>query len=378
MFAVIDSFAKIMIIHDKSLAKRFDPEQQITEKCQQLIPLAGVETRARPDLDNYKQRTFFFSISDIPGNIQPSYTFCCQTSVERDRWVDRVAYLSILAVDLVEMERDCRILQQKLFSATTLLKMDVGEKLLENITSGRYKRGTRRYEEVREHLDDYFKIWEGVMSRKMDVHNELRGVKTLASPAQPSDKGMKGKKTEIYRSEDQNQSYYENEVHRDFHHQEQFGSDISRGKISGKDRITSTGSEKTVGSESQQYISPKTTVSKSGKHKQIKENIDLTERSDTPEGRDTEKTTGVSRFRDKSEDERSLQTVTSSVARERARLSDIMKKVLDDSGGKLPAGDDKTKKSILLKRILAEIDKNPQSNFDISKVSKTLEKLGQL
>ena len=378
MFAVIDSFAKIMIIHDKSLAKRFDPEQQITEKCQQLIPLSGVEARPRPDLDNYKQRTFFFSISDIPGNIQPSYTFCCQTSVERDRWVDRVAYLSILAVDLVEMERDCRILQQKLFSATTLLKMDVGEKLLENITSGRYKRGTRRYEEVREHLDDYFKIWEGVMSRKIDVHNELRGVKTLASPAQQSDKGMKGKQTEIYRSEDLNQSYYENGVHKEFHHQEQFDSDISRTRISDKDRITSTGSEKTIGSESQRYEPSKTTVSKSGKHKQIKENNDLTDRLDTPEGRDTEKTTGISRLRDKSEDERSLQTVTSSVARERARLSDIMKKVLDDSGGKLPAGDDRTKKSILLKRILAEINKNPQSNFDISKVSRTLEKLGRL
>ena len=180
VFALLDSFAKIMFVYNKVMAKQFDPGQPITKPCQQIIPLTGVEVKQRLDLDDYKQKTFFFSISLVPGNMEISYTFCCQTSIERDKWIERVAYLSNLAVDLSQMEKDCRVLHQKVFSATTLLKMNVGEKLLENITNGNYKRGTRRYEEVREHLDDYFKTWEDVMSKKMEVHKELSRTKTLS------------------------------------------------------------------------------------------------------------------------------------------------------------------------------------------------------
>lgn len=374
-----------MIIHDKSLAKRFDPEEKMSEKCQQLIPLAGVDVRPRPDLDNYKQRTFFFSISDIPGNIQPSFTFCCQTSVERDKWVDRVSYLSILAIDLVEMEKNSRILQQKLFSATTLLKMDVGEKLLENITSGRYKRGTRRYNEVREHLDDYFKIWEGVMRKKVEVHNELLGFKTLTSPIQYSDKEANRTQRDPYSIEHHNHSNHESNVLRESYLQKQNDSDVSGGRCYRKDsKIASSSSEKTIGTSFNVVAGINADESigsnKSGKHKQVKLGNDLNDGSDADKRtqRVTKNTEESIRYGDNSEDERSVKTVTSSVSRERARLSDIMKKVLNESGGRLPAGDDKTKKSILLKKIIAEINNNPQSNFDFSKVSKTLDKLGHL
>ena len=173
MFAFIDSFAKLMVIHDKTMANQFNPDQPVNKQCEQIIPLTGVEVNSKLDLDDYKRKSFFFTVTNVPGNIQPAFTFCCLTSVERDKWVEVVLNLSNLAVNLSDMQTDCKILRHKLLSATTLLKMNVGERLLENILSGKYKRGSRRYEEVRVHLDDYFKIWEGVMSRKMKVHDEL-------------------------------------------------------------------------------------------------------------------------------------------------------------------------------------------------------------
>ena len=162
-----------MVIHDKTMANQFNPDQPVNKQCEQIIPLTGVEVNSKLDLDDYKRKSFFFTVSNVPGNIQPAFTFCCLTSVERDKWVEVVLNLSNLAVNLSDMQTDCKILRHKLLSATTLLKMNVGERLLENILSGKYKRGSRRYEEVRVHLDDYFKIWEGVMSRKMKVHDEL-------------------------------------------------------------------------------------------------------------------------------------------------------------------------------------------------------------
>lgn len=173
VFAMIDRVAKIMILHDKNIAKSFEPETALTIKCQQVIPLTAVGVHAILDMDNFKKRCFYFSITDVPGNMKPCYIFGCQTAVERDKWVDRIYYISNLGVNLDALQCDNEALHQKLFSATTLLKMNVGEKLLENMLSGKYRVGSRRYKEVKEHLDDYFTIWSNVMEKKTEMHKEL-------------------------------------------------------------------------------------------------------------------------------------------------------------------------------------------------------------
>ena len=172
-FAVLDKFAKIMIVHKESVAKTFDPEITLNLESQEIIPLSGAGVQPRCDLDNIRKRHFYFEISHVPGKRKPFYIFCCNTSPEREKWVERINFLSVLAVDVDDLQTNADLLQRKLFSATTLLKMNVGEVLLENMLNGTYKKGSRKYREVKGHLDGYFEIWEGVMSKKIQVHNEL-------------------------------------------------------------------------------------------------------------------------------------------------------------------------------------------------------------
>jgi len=173
VFAVIDKLAKIMIIHKDSVAKHFDPEVTLDLECQEVIPLAGAEVGTRNDLDNIKKRQFYFTISRVPGKRKPFYIFSCQTSQEREKWVERIRFMSNLAVDMDVLQTHADMLQRKLFSATTLLKMNVGEVLLGNMLNGTYKKGSRKYREVKGHLDGYFEIWEDVMGKKIQVHNQI-------------------------------------------------------------------------------------------------------------------------------------------------------------------------------------------------------------
>lgn len=139
----------------------------------EVIPLTAATVRPALDKDNHTKNKFYFYITEVPGKSYQSYVFCCHTGTERDKWVEKISYMSDMATNLDTLQCHSEELKKKLFTATTLLKMNVGEKLLENMLSGRYKIGTRKYREVRQHLDDYFIIWADVMSKKLDVHKEL-------------------------------------------------------------------------------------------------------------------------------------------------------------------------------------------------------------
>lgn len=138
----------------------------------------AVNVLVRTDLDNVKKGHFPFAITDIPGMMSPAFVFSSKTSVERDRWIERCHYLSKMSVDLVSLHKSSELLRKKLFSATTLLKMNVGEKLLENLLSGKYQVNSRKYKEIKHHMDGYFEIWENVMGKKLELHREL-----LAEPS---------------------------------------------------------------------------------------------------------------------------------------------------------------------------------------------------
>lgn len=354
MFAYIDTFAKIMFIHDKSLAKEFDPDELVTKHCEEMIPLSGVTVKSRIDLDDYKQKSFAFSVSDVPGYIQSSYTFRCQTAAERNKWVERLSTLSTLAVDMLEMERDCKVLREKLSSATTLLKMNVGEKLLENITSGRYRRGSRRYQEVREHLNDYFAVWEDVMRKKMDVHNELLNGKkpdhSLTKGKHSSRKGKHDDRNKMVRVSDR----YSEEL-----------SSMSNETANGK--VSETSSERTVGQ----------TTSRSGT------SSTRTVLSDTVAGAPRYASPSASGNASTSGSHTASPNISGSASPNVSAkftptvMSDVMKKVLAETGGKIPGGDEKTKKSLLLKKIINEMKRNPHSKYDISKITEKFGKLGQ-
>ena len=162
-----------MMIYGEKTAKNFDPDARITFPCKQFLPLTAVNVIVRTDLDNVKKGHFSFVITHIPGKISPAFVFSSKTSVERDKWVERCHYLSRMSVDLISLHKSSELLRKKLFSANTLLKMNVGEKLLENLLSGKYKVGSRRYKEVQYHLDGYFEIWEKIMGQKLELHREL-------------------------------------------------------------------------------------------------------------------------------------------------------------------------------------------------------------
>ena len=196
VFAVLDKLAKIMIILSPKVAKTFDPELALDLACKEVVPLSSVNIHSRRDLDSIRKKRFYFAIANVPGRRKQFYIFCCQTSSEREKWVERISYLSNLAIDVDTLQSNADLLRKKLFSATTLLKMNVGETLLENMLNGNYKKGSRKYREVKAHLNGYFEIWENVMSKKIQVHNELlsfadRGAKKVEAEEIAGDAGTK-------------------------------------------------------------------------------------------------------------------------------------------------------------------------------------------
>lgn len=173
IFVVLDRLSKLMIVYSKRESKSFDPDRGLTARCKFIIPVVSVDLQIRMDLDNSKKQRFYFSISNTAGRRKPLYIFGSETNVERDRWAERILHLSNIAVELDSLQIHNEVLRRKLFSATMLLKTNVGDKLLENMLSGRYRAGHRKYREVQEHLNDYFEVWERVMGQKMELHREM-------------------------------------------------------------------------------------------------------------------------------------------------------------------------------------------------------------
>ena len=170
---MLDKVAKLLILYEEDVARYFDPEQVLNIPCKEIIPVTTISIQPRKDLDSTRKRHFYFTITDVPGKLRPMYIFCCKTSPEREKWVERITFLSDLATDIDIVQTNADVLRKKLYSATTLLRMNVGEVLLENLLNGTYKKGSRKYKEVIGHLNGYFETWETVMSKKIEVHNEL-------------------------------------------------------------------------------------------------------------------------------------------------------------------------------------------------------------
>lgn len=371
------------------MAKEFNPEYIISTQCDMIVPLTAVDVKIRLDLDNFKTKSFYFSILDVPGNMDISYTFCCKTSTERDRWVERVSQLSNLAIDVLELQSSSETLRKKLFSAKILLRMNVGEKLLENFTNGNFSPGSRKYEEVKDHLDEYFEIFKAVMTKKAAVHRQLIESKQYPQTEEPESnrshndaEGITHAPSEEGENESADISSKLNKIfkkdidrrnpliHRNAHTPQTTAttSDLSSKLIRIFKKDDAIGRRNPPLDEAVQPESSKSLASP-GAMPSKQEESNLGQESEnvpsiTSNTKSSVRTPGGSIGKAKN--------ITGESVPKRTSISEIMRNVLVETGGKFPA--DKAQKSVVLKKIIAEIKKNPNAKYDLMKVSEALAK----
>ena len=173
-FGVIDENCKALLLYSRRAAHRFDPFNEITNvKCKRLISLHNSSILIRKDLDDIRKSLFYFNISNIPGRPFTTITFASKGINERNKWVEKLYSIAIQSNEVLELEKANSALEKQLNAASSLLKLSVGEKLLQNIISGKYDIGSKRIKTVKLHLDEYFESWERVMGHKNMVHEEL-------------------------------------------------------------------------------------------------------------------------------------------------------------------------------------------------------------
>jgi len=171
-FVVLEHDSATLIIYDKKVCGLFTNGRSIADKCLALFPIHGATVYERSDLDHVSQSCYYFVIREISGNPVNLVVFAAPSVNERDRWVQKLQRMACVSRNLGIVQRQNEELKTKLTNASALLKIDVGEKLISNLITGKYN-DTQNYKDLKEHLNEFVTIWEKVWRNKRLVHGQL-------------------------------------------------------------------------------------------------------------------------------------------------------------------------------------------------------------
>lgn len=170
-FVVLEHDATTLIIYNKNACRLFNGKT-IQDKCLALFPIHGATVYDRIDLDSVSKSCFYFVIKDITGNPVDFVVLVARTVGERDRWVQKLRNIGCASRNVSIFQRQNEDLRSKLNNASNLLKIDIGEKLISNLITGKYD-DSQKYRDLKEHLNEFITIWEQVWHNKRVVHAQL-------------------------------------------------------------------------------------------------------------------------------------------------------------------------------------------------------------